>query len=345
MKKTLTTAALLLFYIAAFAQRTDTVVVELAKTSRMVFTIKDKRDLEKLKQYDFQALFNDIIAKLERNDSVIIIVDSVKNTKVADNTIQETSTDWAQKDFDRDDYDDDYDYDDDSDVRVFHSNREKRYKHRRTTQSFNLDLGINGYLEDGKFPDEAGAAYAVRPWGSWYVALNSTQRTRISNAFFVEWSLGVSWYNFKFQNDNTIITKEPDRLVFEEDTRDVSFVKSKLTVPYLNASLVPMFDIGNGGSSHRKGRMWRSYNSAFRIGVGPYAGYRIGGYTKQVFKEDGEKEKIRNRDNFYLSNLRYGARLQIGIHSADFFINYDINELFATDKGPALNAFSFGVTF
>lgn len=338
MKKIFTTAALLTLCVAAFAQhRTDTVVVQLAKTSRMVFTIKDKSDLEKLKQYDFQALFNDILSKLERNDSVIVIVDSVKNTPVAGNTVKETSTDWAQKDV--------YDDDDDNDVHVIYSSREKRFKPRRTTQSFNLDLGINSYLEDGKFPDEAGAAYAVRPWGSWYVALNSTQRTRISNAFFVEWSLGVSWYNFKFQNDNTIITKEPTGLVFDEDTRDVSFIKSKLTVPYLNASLVPMFDIGNGGGSSRKGRIWRSYNSAFRIGVGPYIGYRIGGYTKQVFKEDGEKEKIRNRDNFYLSNVRYGARLQIGVRSADFFVNYDMNELFAAGKGPALNAFSFGVTF
>lgn len=338
MKKILTTAALLTFCIAAFAQRTDTVVVELAKTSRMVFTIKDKRDLEQLKQYDFQALFNDIIQKLERNDSVIVVVDSVKNTSVVNHTIPESSEDWAKKD--NGEYDDN-----DAEIIISHRDKRNRYKHRRTTQSFNIDLGINGYLEDGKFPDEEGQPYAVRPWGSWYVALNSTQRTRISNAFFVEWSLGVSWYNFKFQNDNTIITKEPDGLVFEEDMRDVSFIKSKLTVPYLNASLVPMFDIGNGGSSHRKGRIWRSYNSAFRIGVGPYVGYRIGGYTRQVYKEDGDKEKIRNRDNFYLSNVRYGARLQIGIRSADFFINYDMNELFAAGKGPALNAFSFGVTF
>lgn len=37
--------------------------------------------------------------------------------------------------------------------------------------------------------------------------------------------------------------------------------------------------------------------------------------------------------------------MQIGVRSADFFINYDMNELFATGKGPKLNAFSFGVTF
>ena len=59
--------------------------------------------------------------------------------------------------------------------------------------------------------------------------------------------------------------------------------------------------------------------------------------------EDREKDK--DRDNLYLNNLRYGIRLQLGVRSTDFFFNYDLNELFATDKGPKLNAFGFGVIF
>ncbi len=331
MKRILTLVLLFTCATSAWAQRTDTVVVELAKTSRMVFTIKDKSDLEQLKQYDFQALFNDIIQKLERNDSVVVIVNAKKDTVVITDVVIEETERWAN--------------DSNIEYREYTGDKnENRKRYRHTSQSFNLDLGINSYLEDGKFPDEAGAPYAVRPWGSWYVGLNSTQRTRFTKNFFAEWAIGVSWYNFKFQNDNTIIVKKPEGLDFIEDTRDVKFIKSKLTVPYLNVSLVPMLDFGSGDFHHGR-RLWRSYNSAFRIGVGPYAGYRIGGNTKLVYKEDGEKERDRNRDNYYLSNLRYGLRLQVGVRSADFFINYDMNELFAADKGPALNALSFGVSF
>ena len=74
-----------------------------------------------------------------------------------------------------------------------------------------------------------------------------------------------------------------------------------------------------------------------------YAGYRIASYTKYVTKEDGDKEKDKDKDGFYLNNFRYGVRGQIGFRGIDIFFNYDLNELFADNRGPELNAFSFGV--
>lgn len=309
----------------AWAQKTDTVVVELAKTSRMVFTIKEKSDLEQLKQYDFQAMFDDILSRLEKNDSVIVVVNpadrvAIDTTKASDSRANEITI--------YEDDDDDYDRHD----------RERRY---RTTHSFNLDMGLSNYLQDGKFPDEEGEAYAVRPWGSWYFGLSSVQRTRFSQKFYLEWALGVSWYDFKFLNNNTVVVKDDSEINFEEDFNDVSFVKSRMEITYLHASTVPMFSFGGYPSRKR----WRNYNSGFRIGAGPYVAYRVGSSTKQVYKEDGDKQKVKNKDSFYLNNVRYGLRLQIGFKSADFFFNYDLNELYATGKGPKLNAFSFGITF
>ena len=90
--------------------------------------------------------------------------------------------------------------------------------------------------------------------------------------------------------------------------------------------------------------MWENDGELFRIGLGPYIGYRISSHSKLVYKDDG-REKEKDRDSFYLNNFRYGARLQIGYRSTDLFFNYDINELFEEGKGPKLNAFSFGVIF
>lgn len=326
MKKIVTVICLMFTVTSVFAQKTDTVIVELAKTSRMVFTIKDKSDLEQLKQYDFQAMFDDILAKLDKNDTVIVVV----NEKT-ENVVTENSEDWARTDVvitNDDDNDDDND------------DRHEQRKWNRISHTFNIDLGLNSYLEDGKFPDEAGAPYAVRPWGSWNIGLTSVLRTRFTRNFYTEWGLGVSWNNFKFQNDNTLVVKDDDGITFEEDYRDVSFVKSKLGVTYLNVSAIPMFRFGENSGKWRN----RSYNRGFRIGAGPYAGYRIGSSTKLVYEEGGDRHRDRTRDNFYLNNLRYGVRLQIGIRSADFFFNYDMNELFAAGKGPKLNAFSFGIT-
>ncbi|WP_276365689.1 hypothetical protein [Chryseolinea sp. H1M3-3] len=341
-KKFLLTAVIALGTIMTKAQQADTVIVELAKTSQVIFTIKDRNDLEILKHYDFQQLFQDVLSKLEKNDTTALAKrDSTETEEVVarnenseDEDDDEDDNDWRNH---RDDNDDDDDDNDDYEWRNhFHGNR-----WGRTWQSFNFDLGTNNYLTDGEFPDNNNALYSVRPWGSWYVAASSIQRTRLGSKFFIEWGVGMSWYNFKFQKDNITILKDDNGIEFTEDLRDVNFRKSKLTVSYVHASLVPIVDFG--GNS-RKARLWDGHHNSFRIGLGPYVGYRISSHSKIVYK-DGDREKDKDRDNFYLNNFRYGMRLQLGYRSTDLFFNYDMNELFAEGRGPKLNAFSFGVIF
>jgi hypothetical protein len=87
----------------------------------------------------------------------------------------------------------------------------------------------------------------------------------------------------------------------------------------------------------------RRLPALFRFGLGGYAGYRLGSKTKYVFTDEGSKRKLKDRDNYHLNNWRYGLRMQIGYRGIDLFANYDLNELFISNRGPALNAFSFGV--
>src|SRR5690606_11979006 len=273
----------------------DTVVVNLTESSKVVLTVGDKDDIDVLRDYDFQQLFSDVLDSLEGKTI---------NTRAADSTKEETET-YSWEDNDEDEYDEEYEWDDD------------KYERRwRTTQSFNFDLGTSNFLSDGKFPDSENAPYVVRPWGSWYVGLNSIQRTRVGRNFFVEWGLGVSWYNFKFQQDNMTMVKDDIGVTFTPDMRDADFRKSKLTVSYINASFIPVLDFSNRGSKPR----WDASRS-FRIGAGPYIGYKIDSYTKLKYKINGSMEKDRNHDSFYIENIRYGWRLQIGYRSMDLFFN------------------------
>src|SRR6187431_558681 len=50
----------------------DTVIVALTPSSKVTFTIGDHADLETLKHYNFQALFEDIITKLEHRDTTAL---------------------------------------------------------------------------------------------------------------------------------------------------------------------------------------------------------------------------------------------------------------------------------
>lgn len=328
---------------SALAQeKADTVIVSLGKTSQVMFTMQDRSDLGILRDFNFQELFDDILNRIEANDST-------RSPAVAENeedeqpgNEEENESSRREEEEDRDDHYRD-DNDDDDDDQEWEARIHKR-KGRigKTWQSFTFDLGTNNYLSDGKFPDANNELYAVRPWGSWYLAASSIQRTRTGRNFFFEWGLGLSWYNFKFQNDDVQIQKNDDGVLFTEDLRNVSHRKSKLTATYITASLVPVLDFGDHG---RKPRMWDGYGSQFRIGVGPYVGYRIASRSKLVYTDDGNREKEKERDSFFLNNFRYGARLQLGFRSTDLFFNYDLNELFIEGKGPKLNAFSFGVIF
>lgn len=307
----------------------DTVVIRVGEASKIVVTVRDKKDLYTLKQYDFQKLMNDLIAKLEAQDTTPGQTPASQYRKEDLFNEPMVSEPEAITDRSTDTYEP--------------QKTHYHWKKRRTYHSFNLDIGTNNYLADGRFPDQDNSQYTVRPWGSWYVGINSTQRTRLANRFFLEWGLGVSWYNFKFQDAATVVSKDDNAVIFGKDPRDNDFKKSKLTAAYVNASLVPVLDFG---SNRRKPGLFDGSDArSFRIGAGPYVGYRIDSYTKNVFDENGDERKPRNHDNFYLNNLRYGMRLQLGYDDVDFFVNYDMNELFIENKGPKLNAFSFGVTF
>lgn len=349
----------ILGWVKTLAQQipADTVVIKVGESSKVIFAVH-KEDIQTLKYYDFQALMDDMIAKLEKQDATAVNTPPSEYLKDEDTEVavaeeSKPTYEWPKDDDDGDDRDYNTDrYRDegewityegsDRDGREYRNNiRHERHRGRRTFHSISFDIGTNNFLSDGKFPDSNNDQYTVKPFGSWYVGINSIQRTRLANKFFLEWGVGVSWYNFKFQDDRTYISKDPAGVTIGMDTRDLDFKKSKLTASYINASFVPVIDFGG---NRRKPMILDSYHSnSFRVGIGPYIGYRIDSYTKNIYTENNDKKKDRNHDNFYLNNIRYGTRLQIGFQDFDLFFNYDMNELFSDGKGPKLNAFSFGL--
>lgn len=341
MKKAFTFFILLsTFVYTTYGQQGDTVTIELARTSKIVFTMQDKADLEILKHYDFEALFEDMLDKLASGDSLPASIDTslvLENTSPFGNDDDDDWDDDWDEDDDSDDWDDDDDDWDDDDNEVHWDHEDRKVWHY-----MNFDFGINNYLENGSFPDYNGAQYTVRPWGSWYVGINSILHTDFGDKFFVEWGFGVSWYNFKFQDDRTRVNDTEDGVTFTEDPRPFSFEKSKLEATYLNVSIIPMYSFG---SSHHHSGWWDHGHKSFRIGIGPYAGYRIESHSKQVYRQDGDKEVEKDKDNFYLNNFRYGLRLQMGTQGIEFFTAYDLNPLFASGKGPDLHAITFGIVF
>ncbi len=197
----------------------------------------------------------------------------------------------------------------------------KEYKPRKFTTDLEVDLGINLWTPTDNAPQ-------VKPWGSWNVNLNMAGTYKASKNFHLKTGLGVSWYNFKLEDTDLIAVKNPTGISFEEFTEGTG-TKSKIAASYANLTLVPTVLTNDGN---------------FRVGIGGYAGLRLGGRGKFVYNDsEGDKQKIFEKSNMYANNYRYGGRIEIGISDFNMFFNYDFNELFESGKGPKLNAMSFGI--
>ena len=214
-------------------------------------------------------------------------------------------------------------------------NDEKKSKnhHRHTDSDFKFDIGMNNYLENGQFPDENGALYGVKPWGSWFVAMGTVYKSHIAGPLHVEWGGDVSWQNYKFINKSVNIISAPTGIEFIENT-DATRIseKSKLTATFVNGSIVPLIRFGNKRKS-------------LRAGAGLYGGYKIHSYSKYVYNFEGQTIKDRNNENYFINNLQYGLRLRFGYRDFDLFANYSFTSLFVEGKGPQLQPVSIGFTF
>lgn len=335
----------------------DTVVIEFGERSKMVIYAETQEDLKDLENYDINAVIGELNANIDSVSSdtqeVSVVEESDKYMKDSDDEVDgsteplsyygddrygDSDSDRYEKRYDQGDYGSRFDdYDDNDYVRV---NRRRSDRGRGTYGTFEMELGMNNWLEDGSFPDNNNAAYAVKPWGSWYVAVGGAYHTRIAGPLKLKWGGNMSWYNWKMENTSVRITKTDTETTFVEDT-SINGKKSKLAATYVNASLMPMLEFNSRGSN--RSWNWNKYrNRGFRIGAGMYAGYRIDSWTKIKYSQNGDNKKDKDKGNYYLNNFRYGVKAQIGFRGMDLFFNYDLNDVFAEGRGPALQAISFG---
>lgn len=312
----------------------DSIVVEFGKSGRIVIMVDSKEDFEKLKLMNINQIIRelDLEENAETGETTIV---EIKKKDGTSKTVVKVTEDGAETEV--------YiggmrllvdETGENTKVR-FEPGLKKRSDPPFRTY-FNLDLGVNNYLEDGKFPT-SDKPYSVKGWGSWNVGLNWMAAQRISKGFYWDFGLGFQFYNFKFENRDYQAIRGDNYIGFLQRT-DVDGSKSKISASYLTAMTMLELDFGKMNDNGRRG---------VRIAAGPYVGYRLGGQSKYVYKElDGSgRRKDKQDTGLYLQNFRYGVRGELGIGRVKFFSTYDLNELFQEGKGPALNPITVGIVF
>lgn len=150
--------------------------------------------------------------------------------------------------------------------------------------------------------------------------------------------LGLEFNSYEFRKNywiNPSSDKNNEITAYEaiKDTigNNINFSKNRLKDTYLNAPIMFAF---HTNKDHKK---------AFHLGLGGYAGVRLASKMKYKYKLDGEGNKDKVKDDFYLSPFRYGLMASVGYSKINIFANYALNGLFEDGKGPELHPFSVGL--
>lgn len=313
----------------------DSIIVEFGKSGKVVIIVESKEDFEKLKSMNINEIIRELdLAQNEETGELTIVEIKDKNgnlkevVKVTENGAETEVYIGGMRVL----------VDDsgvNTKVKIESGLKKKSDPPFRTF--FNVDLGVNNYLNsDGQFPTSDNP-YAVKGWGSWNVGLNWMAAQRISKGFYWNFGIGFQFYNFKFENRDFQAVRGDGMIEFDQRT-DVDGFKSKISASYLTATTMLELDFGRMSDKGRRG---------MRIAAGPYVGYRLGGQSKYVYRELGGsgRKKEKEATGLYLNNLRYGVRGEIGVGRVTFFTTYDLNSLYQEDKGPELNPITFGIVF
>lgn len=340
MKKYLFTLCLMALVQIAYAVQSDTlpakdsVIVEFGNSGKIIMIVDNKEDFERLKAMDVNQIIRELdleldqesgettIVELKHKDGhkeIVKIHEDGPETRVYVGRWRVIVDDSGNK----------------TQVKV-ESGPKKKKEDPDFRTYFNMDVGVNNYFENNSVPGER-AMHGVKGWGSWNVGINWMASQKLRKGRYWDFGLGVQWYNFKLENRNYQVVNGDEGIEFINRT-DVNGFKSKMSASYLTALTLLRWDFGRMNDNGRDG---------LRVAIGPYAGYRLGGRSKFVYRElEGSgRKKVKEPIGANLNNFRYGLRGEIGFRSVTFFTTYDFNSLIQKGRGPSLHPIAFGLVF
>ncbi len=326
----------------------DSIVVKFGENTRIVILGENRGELEKLLEYDLNKLLRELRITIDDTSSDTTIIyrevdGSVYLTNrdaVDQNYIRIGSRGKSQSSSVRIELNEEVNYEIESETAVQTKTKSKARFYRSSVgtsprKGFEFGIGFNNYGTNQAGDNYNRNDYNLNSFGSRYVKLGYVATAAIVRGkkarLHLDFGADFSWYNLMFSGNTTII-KQDDRAVFEPVTdnsgNDLDLRKSKLVLPYANLSLMPTLSFPHAFITY--------------VSAGMYGGYRLGGYTK--IRAEGSKDVTHDRKDFFANELRYGMAAEVGVRNfLKLFVQYDINEVFKTNRGPQIRMISFGV--
>lgn len=209
---------------------------------------------------------------------------------------------------------------------------------RRTYSDIVVAVGFNNVVQKGNSLNDSDFKAA----GSRFFELGFAWRTRVfRESNWLRFKYGVSLqYNSLKPKDNKYFVKEDNTTRLETFPYDLR--KSKIRFTNL---VVPIhFEFGPSKKIEREHYFRYSTRRKFKVGLGGYAGLRIGTRQKLKYSVDGDSKKDKHKNDFNANDFVYGLSSYLSWGGVGLYTKYDLNPLFGSPNSK-LNNISLGIRF
>ncbi|MCK4464898.1 MAG: outer membrane beta-barrel protein, partial [Bacteroidales bacterium] len=199
---------------------------------------------------------------------------------------------------------------------------EKDFNYKRKFKGHwkGFEMGLNNFSTEGSslILPASDNFMNLNTGKSWNVNINFLQYGLglIGNNIGIVTGLGLELNDYRFDNNNTII-KDDDNGMIVGDPYVLPLEKSKFATSYLTAPLLLELQVPTG-----------KRNKMLFLSGGVIGGLKIGSHTKVVYREGGNKQKVKDRGDFNLSPFRYGVTARVGYRALKVFANFYLTPLF-----------------
>ncbi len=198
-----------------------------------------------------------------------------------------------------------------------------------------IELGFSNFINNNSSlaSDQEMGFMQLKPEKSFNLSLNIFEVgfPIIAKNLGVSTALSLEWNRYALEQNIDILTDENNILKpITIDENIIKYNKNYLNSTYLNVPVIMEFQKQLGSKQ-------------IYISAGAFGGVRLTSRQKQVFDSNGDKNKIKNKDDFEMSPFKYGLTARIGYGPISLFANYSMNTLFKNNAGPELYPITVGL--
>ena len=218
--------------------------------------------------------------------------------------------------------------------------KRKNKRGRSTTTQFVFAMGVNNVLVNDELSSLDNSNYKF--WQSHFYELGFTWKTRFSkraSKLYLKYGASFLWNNLRAtENRYHVVNGDVTDLQTHPDV----LLESRLRHVQMTFPVHVEWDFSRNGT-YSDGEPRDRTNRSIRIGVGAFAGFKMG--TRQYLEfqnAQGTKVEEVQKGDFNMNRLNYGLSAYFAYQGIGAYVKYDLNPLF---RNTEVRNISMGVRF